>query len=74
MASGVYLYEAENPYPPSHTVYMYFVYSIVIHTGKEGRVEPEIGERGNRGEYRSHSWVENTNMMNVRKKLAMSCL
>jgi hypothetical protein len=42
------------------------VYSILIHTGKgdRGREEPERRERGNRGEYRSHSqsWVENTNM------------
>jgi hypothetical protein len=43
------------------------MYSAIIHTGKGegdwGRVKPCIErERGNSGEYRSQSWVENTNM------------
>jgi hypothetical protein len=54
--------EAQNPIPPPlYTLYTYSIYSILIHTGK-GRVElnQREGERGNRGEYRSRSWVENT--------------
>jgi hypothetical protein len=33
-----------------------------MHTGKGGVLNQREGERGNRGEYRSQSWVENTNM------------
>jgi hypothetical protein len=38
--AGVYLSEAQNPAPPPLT-HCICVYSILIHTGKEGRVEPE---------------------------------
>jgi hypothetical protein len=44
----------------THTPPPPLTHSILIHTGKGGRVEPK--RRGNRGEYRSQSWVENTNM------------
>ncbi len=30
--------------------------------GRGGELNQREGERGNRGEYRSQSWVENTNM------------
>ncbi len=51
------------PYPPPLT-HCIRVYSIHNHTGKGGRwrVEPERRERGNTGEYKYHSRVENTNM------------
>jgi hypothetical protein len=45
--------------PLTHCI---LVYSILIHTGKGGRVDQREEERGNRGEYRSQSWVENTNI------------
>ncbi len=39
-AAGIYLSEAQNPIPPPlHTVYVYTVYSILIHTGKGGGEE-----------------------------------
>ncbi len=58
--------KAQNPIPPKppYTLYTCILYSLLIHTGKGrgGRVEPERRENGNREEYRSQSWVENTNM------------
>jgi hypothetical protein len=32
--------------------------SVLTHTGKGGELNQREGERGDRGEYRSHSWVE----------------
>jgi hypothetical protein len=48
-------------------LYIVNVYStiILIHTGKRGRggeLNQRYGERGNKGKYRSQTWVENTNM------------
>jgi hypothetical protein len=55
-----------NPYPPPLThcvrVYSILVYFVTLREGEEGEVNQREGERGNRGEYRSQSWVENTNM------------
>jgi hypothetical protein len=36
--------------------------SVLTHTGKGGESNQREGARGNRGEYRSQSWGENTNM------------
>jgi hypothetical protein len=60
-AVGVYLSEAQSPHipPPLQTV---CVYTVQIHTGKGGKCNQRDGERGNTGEYRSQSWVQNTNM------------
>jgi hypothetical protein len=48
------------PPPPTHCI---SVYSILIHKGKGGggELNQREGERVNRGEYTSQSWVENTN-------------
>jgi hypothetical protein len=52
-----------TPYPhPTHCIH---IQSILIHTGKVGRRGELIKrewKRCNRGEYRSQSWVENTNL------------
>jgi hypothetical protein len=51
--------------PPSDCIR---VYSILIHDrergvrGKGGELNQRERERGYRGEYRTQSWVENTNM------------
>ncbi len=37
--------------------------------GGEGVVSQRERERGNRGEYRSQSWVENTNMTECRQEI-----
>jgi hypothetical protein len=47
-----------TPYAP---VYVHMC-TVLIHTGKRGRVESEKGKGANRKEYRSQSRVENTNM------------
>jgi hypothetical protein len=47
-------------------------YSILLHTGKgeRGRVEPERrGEEQQGRVYRSHSWVENTNMLECAQEI-----
>jgi hypothetical protein len=61
-AAGVYLSEAQTPYPsPAYTLYIYFIqYTYSHREGGEGNQRE--GERGNSEEHRSHSWVENTNM------------
>jgi hypothetical protein len=56
------IWSQTEPHTPLHTVYAYTLYSIFIHTGKGGELNQREGERANRGEYRSQSWVENTNM------------
>jgi hypothetical protein len=61
-AASVYLSEAQNPITPQPLEHCIRVYSILIHTGKEGELNQSDGERGITGEYRSQSWVENTNM------------
>jgi hypothetical protein len=55
-AAGVYLSEARNPiHPLTHCIR---VYSIFIHTGKGGRVEPERTLEG-----QQFTWLgQNTNM------------
>ncbi len=59
-AAGVYLSETQNPiHPTLHIVYAYTVY---LFTQRRGELNQRNGYRGNRGEYRSHSWVETTNM------------
>ncbi len=62
-ATSVYLSEAQNPIPlPPYTLYT-CIHSILIDTGKGGEgweLNQREGERGNREEYRSQSWVENT--------------
>ncbi len=77
-AAGVYLSEAQpKPSSPLHIVYVYTLYSTVywFTQGRGKRVEPERKkERGNRGEYRSQSLVENTNMIECKQKLAISSL
>ncbi len=64
-AAGVYLSEAQDPIPlPPYTLYT-CIHSILIDTGKGGEggeLNQRDGERGNREEYRSLSWVENTNI------------
>jgi hypothetical protein len=40
--AGVYLSEAQNPIPPLYNVYVYPLYSILIHTGKGAK---EINQR-----------------------------
>jgi hypothetical protein len=58
-AAGVYLSEAQKPYPssrPLHTVYVYTVY--VFTQGRGGGVEPERRLEGQQ----FTNWVENTNM------------
>ena len=52
-------------YPPSplHTVYCTRTVHLFTQGRGEGReLNQREGERGNRGEYRSQSWVDNTNM------------
>jgi hypothetical protein len=41
---------------------MYAVYLFRQGMGGGGELNQREGERGNTGEYRSQSWVENTNM------------
>ncbi len=54
--------EPLTPTPPPFT-HCIRVYSVLIHTGGEGReLNQREGERGNRGEYKPQSWVENSNM------------
>jgi hypothetical protein len=43
-AAGVYMFEAQNPIPPTLT-HCIRVYSILIHTGKGGRGESEPERR-----------------------------
>ncbi len=48
---------------------------IVTHTGKggEGReLNQREGDRGNRGEYRSQSWAENSNMTEFTQEIGSS--
>jgi hypothetical protein len=45
------------------------VYSMLIHTGEGVELNPREGERGNRGEYRSQNWVENTNMTDCTQEI-----
>jgi hypothetical protein len=52
--------ESHTP-TPLHTVYVYTVY-VLINTGEGAELNQRGGERGNKVEYRSHSWVENTSM------------
>ncbi len=55
----MYLYAQTHPLP----LKLYIcVYSKLIHTRKGGKLNQKEGERVKRGEYRSQSWVENTNM------------
>jgi hypothetical protein len=68
------MYEAQNtiPPPPLHTVYAFTVY--VLYLFKQGRGGGELNqreeERGNKGGYRSQSWVENTNMTECAEKIS----
>ncbi len=55
------------PRPLSHTLYctVYIrvrMYIYLFTQGREGVLNQGEGERGNRGEYKSQSWFENTNM------------
>jgi hypothetical protein len=54
-----------NPSLTHCIVYVYTVYLFTQGRGDGGRVEPERrgkAEKGNTGEYRSHSFVESTNI------------
>jgi hypothetical protein len=60
-----------GPYPPPLThcaVYVYKVYFFTQESG--GELNQREGERGNRGEYRSQSWVENTNMTECTQEIS----
>jgi hypothetical protein len=61
-AAGVYLSEAQNPIPGPLHKHCIRVYSMIIHMGGGGELNQREGERGNRGENISQSWVENINM------------
>jgi hypothetical protein len=62
-AAGVYLSEAQNPVAHTHCIGVYVQYTVLVHTRKRGMgLNQREGERGNTGEYRCQSWVENTNM------------
>ncbi len=55
-----------TPYPPppppyTHCIRVYSIQNLVTQR-RGGGVEPERRLEGNRGQYRSQSWVENTNM------------
>jgi hypothetical protein len=41
---------------------MYICTLYLFTQGRRGELNQREGERANRGEYRSQSWVENTNM------------
>ncbi len=58
-AAGVYLYEAQNPMPPSltHCKSVQYAYSH-REAGEGGKVKPERRLEG----HNSQSWVKNTNM------------
>ncbi len=71
-AAGVYLSEAPNPVPLSPNTLLTCIQYTYSHRG-EGELKKREGERDNGGEYRSQSWVENTNMTE-RKKSAISSL
>ncbi len=62
----------QNPIsPPLYTIYVH-TYSVLIHTGKGGgggKLNQREGERGNRGQYRTQRWVENTNMTECTQEL-----
>jgi hypothetical protein len=62
----VFICPAQNSNPSSPRTHCIREYSIRIHIGKGGerRVEPE-----RRGEYRSQSWVENTNMTDCTQEI-----
>jgi hypothetical protein len=51
---------SRTPYPSTYTLYA----TILIHKGRGrgGELNQRAGKRSNREEYRSQSWVENTNM------------
>jgi hypothetical protein len=62
LAAGVYLSEAPNLIRTLlHTVHC-TVYDTYSHREGRGELNQREGERGNSGEYRSQTWVENTNM------------
>jgi hypothetical protein len=62
-AAGVYMTKAQNPIPPPpHSVYVYTVCLVIQARRGGGELNQREGERGNRGQYRSQSSVENTNM------------
>jgi hypothetical protein len=47
---------------PEHHTPPLLTHCTYSHRGGGGELNQRDGERGSRGEYRSHSWVENTNM------------
>ncbi len=68
-AAGVYLSEVQNPiFRPLHTVY------VNIYTGKGGELNQRVGETSNRGEYRSQSWIENTNMTECTPEIGLQSI
>jgi hypothetical protein len=66
-AAVVYVSAAKNPIIPSPTycLHVFLLYTVYLFTREGGggvELNQREGERGNRGEYRSQSWTENTNM------------
>ncbi len=60
-------------YPPLHSVYVYYTYSLQGR-GEGGELNQREGERGNAGEYRPKAGLKIPTWLNVHKKLAISCL
>ncbi len=58
-----------HTFPTLNTVCCKYVQYTYSHRDGGGRVEPERRGEGNRGEYRSQSWVENTNMTECMQKI-----
>jgi hypothetical protein len=63
---------SNRTHTPPPLTYCILIYRTLIHTGKAGgggELNQRAGERGNRGEHRLQSWVENTNMTECTQKI-----
>jgi hypothetical protein len=74
-AEGVNLSEARTPIPHlTHCVYVYTVYLFTQRRGEGEELNKGEGERRNRRECRTQSWMKIPKYLNVRNKLAISSL
>jgi hypothetical protein len=59
-----------TPYPnPLQTKYEYTVYLFIQGRRERGEFNQRERDRGDRGEYRSQSWVENTNVTECTREI-----